>query len=204
MEQAQQMAENGEMQPMPDQKIPQMTQKEMQEMEKALRDKAKQLEELAKKLQDPKAMQAMAAQMLAAAKAAKELGECNGLGMGIGMGMGLGMGMGQRMMPSYGAKRPRQRQLDGAGGKTAEKRQVRAVEGARSSRTSRFVSQIGENGPETYIEVTGPAQLNQPSAIPYQKALPKYEKSAESALNKGEIPAKLKGKVRNYFDSLRR
>jgi hypothetical protein len=42
------------------------------------------------------------------------------------------------------------------------------------------------------------------SGVPYQNVLPAYRKSAESALNKQDIPPRLRGKVRNYFDSLRK
>jgi hypothetical protein len=65
-------------------------------------------------------------------------------------------------------------------------------------------SQRGHNGPETYEEQMGPAQLNAKSGIPYQAMLPKYEKTAESAMSKGDIPPEMRTKVKDYFDSLHR
>ncbi len=65
-------------------------------------------------------------------------------------------------------------------------------------------SQIGDKGAQTYTETLGPAQLGKRSQIPYQSVLPKYQKSAETALNKSDIPPRLRGKVRDYFDSLRK
>jgi cell fate (sporulation/competence/biofilm development) regulator YmcA (YheA/YmcA/DUF963 family) len=64
-------------------------------------------------------------------------------------------------------------------------------------------SQIGNKGPETYTEVIGPSTPGGRSGVPYQNVLPKYRKAAESALNKEDIPPRLRGKVRNYFDALR-
>jgi phosphate/sulfate permease len=65
-----------------------------------------------------------------------------------------------------------------------------------------ITSQKGRNGSETYTEMLGPAHLDVKSDIPYQDMLPKYEKTEESALSKGEIPPEMRTKVRDYFDSL--
>jgi hypothetical protein len=42
------------------------------------------------------------------------------------------------------------------------------------------------------------------SSIPYQAVLPTYQKMAESALSKSDIPPRERVRVRNYFDSLRK
>ena len=57
-----------------------------------------------------------------------------------------------------------------------------------------ITSQIGDKGPQSYVETLGPSRMGNRTAIPYQKALPKYEKSAESALQKSDIPPRLRGK----------
>lgn len=59
-----------------------------------------------------------------------------------------------------------------------------------------------EEGDETYIEVRGPATLGQRSVVPMSKALPKYQKKAEEAINKKRIPKSKQKKVREYFNSL--
>jgi hypothetical protein len=65
-----------------------------------------------------------------------------------------------------------------------------------------ITSQKGKTGPETYSETLGPSQLGAKSGVPYQALLPKYEKSAESALSKGNIPPQMRTQVRDYFSSL--
>jgi hypothetical protein len=65
-----------------------------------------------------------------------------------------------------------------------------------------ITSEIGHNGPSSYEEELGPAHLDAKSGIPYQAMLPKYEKTEESALSKGDIPPEMRTKVRDYFDSL--
>lgn len=59
-----------------------------------------------------------------------------------------------------------------------------------------------ETGDETYIEVRGPATLGKPSSVPMSKALPKYQKRAEEAINKKRIPKSKQKRVREYFNSL--
>jgi hypothetical protein len=60
----------------------------------------------------------------------------------------------------------------------------------------------GKSGPETYTEELGPSQLTPRSGIPYENILPKYEKTAESALSKGDVPPDMRSRVRDYFASL--
>jgi len=61
----------------------------------------------------------------------------------------------------------------------------------------------GKSGPETYTEELGPSQLTPRSGIPYEDVLPKYEKTAETALSKDNVPPDMRARVRDYFDSLR-
>jgi hypothetical protein len=67
-----------------------------------------------------------------------------------------------------------------------------------------ITSQRGDKGPETYTEVLGPSAPGGKTDVPFQQVLPKYEKSAESALKKSDIPPSEQAKVRDYFDSLRK
>ena len=66
-----------------------------------------------------------------------------------------------------------------------------------------ITSQIGSQGDQTYVEVTGPTMPTGKTSVPYQSVLPKYEKTAETALNHSDIPPSERTKVRTYFDSLR-
>ena len=59
-------------------------------------------------------------------------------------------------------------------------------------------------GPETYIEVRGPASLGARSSVPYMKALPQYRKRAEEAIARKKIPKSRQRQVKAYFDSLQR
>ncbi|HEY3266226.1 MAG TPA: hypothetical protein VGM37_04820 [Armatimonadota bacterium] len=67
-----------------------------------------------------------------------------------------------------------------------------------------MTSQKRAAGAETYVETLGPSQPTGRSSVPYQKVLPAYEKSAESALQRGDIPPAEQKRVREYFDSLRK
>jgi hypothetical protein len=66
-----------------------------------------------------------------------------------------------------------------------------------------ITSQLGKSGPESYQEFLGPSRLTPQSGIPYQAVMPKYEKSAESALSRGDVPPQMRATVRDYFESLR-
>jgi len=66
----------------------------------------------------------------------------------------------------------------------------------------KITSQIGNSGDQTYVEVTGPTMPTGKTSVPYQSVLPKYEKTAETALNRNDIPLSEREKVRAYFDSL--
>lgn len=163
---------------------------------------ARRLEELAKQLSSEAALQEYAKKMLEAAKNARlcKNGNCsNPLLAACGLGAGMGAGG-----LSLGAK--------GRGGISADKwvgaHGSLSVDDKSSLLKVKFedrivTSQIGNKGPETYTEVIGPSAPGGKSGVPYQNVLPEYRKAAESALNKEDIPPRLRGKVRNYFDSLR-
>ena len=60
----------------------------------------------------------------------------------------------------------------------------------------------GDKGEETYIEIKAPSGLGSKSSTPYKKVLPKYQRQAEDALNKKQIPKKHQQRVKEYFDSI--
>lgn len=57
-------------------------------------------------------------------------------------------------------------------------------------------------GPAEYMEYKAPPTPGE-SSVPLSRVLPAYQKSAESALNKQEIPPAERKRVKHYFDSLR-
>jgi len=57
-------------------------------------------------------------------------------------------------------------------------------------------------GEETYVEIKAPTTVGTRSGVPYVKVLPSYQKKAESALNRQEIPKEQEKRVKAYFDSL--
>lgn len=158
----------------------------------------KKLEELAKQLKDPKAMKEYLEALREAIKNAKRFGRCNGLAPGINGMMGLsGMGDG----PEVGA--PSEDQWSGdrgwvhkydkglkGGGKTTESQ----VSGDRDE----------TRGDETIVEIRAPATTGNRSSVPYRKVLPSYQKKAEQAIDRKQIPKEHQKRVKEYFESLGR
>ena len=72
----------------------------------------------------------------------------------------------------------------------------------RGKTTPTVVDPLKGEGPESYIEIRGPASLGARSAIPYRSVLPSYQRKEEAALTGGQIPKKHQKRVRAYFDSL--
>lgn len=73
---------------------------------------------------------------------------------------------------------------------------------SKGSTSIETVDPLKGDGPESYIEVRGPAQMGARSAIPYKAVLPSYQRKEEAALTNGQIPKKHQKRVRAYFDSL--
>ena len=72
----------------------------------------------------------------------------------------------------------------------------------RGTTTPTVVDPLKGEGPESYIEIRGPASLGARSAIPYRSVLPSYQRKEEAALSGGQIPKKHQKRVRAYFESL--
>jgi len=174
----------------------QMTPEQMQQI-------ADRLEAMAKKYNTDAKMRELAKEMLEAAKNAR-LAKNAGLGAGLmgafGLGNGPSMG-GLSLGMSHGPGAPSEDTWVGDHGTLSHSDKSSLLNVKFQDR--QITNQIGKKGPETYTEVLGPSSPTGGSGVPYQAVLPKYEKSAESAIDKGDVPPQMRGKVRDYFDSLR-
>ncbi len=184
--------------------------KELQEMLKKMKDKAgeckngqcsmtreeaeammKALDELAEKLKDEKAMKEFLEQLKKALEEGEQAGESDSMSAGLMAMLGLGngpSGPGQDNWYKNTGQLPMDENPTTINGKSNP---IKATGLKREAKD-----------PGMYIEVKGPAQLNGPSSVPLGKALPKYRKQAEKALDKQAIPKQYQGRVRDYFDSL--
>jgi hypothetical protein len=169
-----------------------------------MKEMADQLEKMAKEFSSDAKMKELAQQMLEAAKNAR-LGQGSQLGPGLmgafGLGQGPSMG-GLSLGMSHGAGAPSPDKWVGDHGTLSKSDKSSLLNVKFQDR--QITSQIGSKGAETYTEVLGPSAPSGKSGVPYQAVLPKYEKSAESALDKGDVPPQMRTKVRDYFDSLRK
>ncbi|HXG23519.1 MAG TPA: hypothetical protein VNJ09_03105 [Chthonomonadales bacterium] len=169
---------------------------------------AKRLDELARQLDTDEKRKELAQKLLEAAKRARlcKGGNCaEGLLGAFGLCMGGGVGQspgGLSLRLSKGPGGPSNDRWAGAHGELIMDDKSALLHVKFEDRVLR--SQIGEKGPQSYTEVIGPSSVGDRSAIPYQKVLPRYEKSAETVLKRSDIPPRLRGKVRDYFDSLRK
>ena len=175
-----------------------MSQAQMQKM-------ADELEKMAKEFNSNAKLKELARRLLEAAKNARL---ANGARLAAGIGAAMGSG-GETRTPdgfSTGA-------MPGAGGPGNERwigDHGSLIKSNKSSqlkvtyKDEQITSLIGDKGAETYTETMGPSGLGSKSSVPYQSVLPKYTKTAEAALNRGEVPPQMKSRVRDYFDSLRK
>ena len=167
-----------------------------------LKQIADRLDALAKQYNTDAKMRELAKQMLEAARNARlGQGQCSGallaaFGLGACKTGGLSLGA------TPGAGGPSPDRWVGAHGSLIKSDKSSLLHVKFADR--QITSQIGPKGPESYQEVIGPSTPTGKSSVPYQAVLPKYEKSAESALNKGDVPPQMRTKVRDYFDSLRK
>ncbi len=59
-----------------------------------------------------------------------------------------------------------------------------------------------KRGDEVYTEIKAPTTTGNRTSVPYNKVLPRYQKTAESAIGTSKIPPKHRQRVKEYFDSL--
>jgi len=160
-----------------------------------MRQMAARLEALAKQLGNDEAMKEYARDLLEAAKRARlGHGQCSGkLLSAFGLCNSPGFGLKGRGSTAPGV-------WMGGIGHLSKTDKTSLLNIKFQDRM--ITSQKGAGGPETYTQQVGPAQIGPRTGIPYQNILPKYEKTAESALKKGDIPPQMRTQVRDYFASL--
>lgn len=167
-----------------------------------LKQIADRLDQIAKQYNSDAKMRELAKQLLEAARNARlGQGQCSAcllaaFGMGACKTGGLSLGA------TPGAGRPSPDRWVGAHGSLIKSDKSSLLRVKFADR--QITSQSGPKGPESYTEVIGPSTPTGKSSVPYQSVLPKYEKSAEAALNKGDVPPQMRTKVRDYFDALRK
>lgn len=72
----------------------------------------------------------------------------------------------------------------------------------RKTRSMKAQSQTGPQGQMRELQVEGAGDRGG-SSVPYYEVLPEYEKAAEKALSREDIPVSERKRVRDYFDSLK-
>jgi hypothetical protein len=166
---------------------PRLTDEERKKIQKAL-------EELAAKLKDAKAMKAYLAALMDALMKAKQMGRCNGASLGL-------KGLSSLMPPPPG---PGDTTPGEWTGDTGHIHKLDAPTPSRGKTTEDVISgeQRASDGPQPYIEIRAPSMVGNRSSVPFRNVLPSYEKKAESALNRQQIPKQHQRRVKEYFDSL--
>ena len=158
----------------------------------------KQLEELAKKLKDAKAMKAYLEALIEAMKKANQLGRCNGANIGLG---NLPLGGNSMMQAPAGPGQPTE---DIWMGDTGHIHKLDKAEKSRGTTTTDVISgdPRPSDGSTPYVEIRAPSMVGNRTSVPYRDVLPSYEKKAESALSRQQIPKEHQQRVKAYFDSL--
>jgi len=153
------------------------------------------LEKLAAQLKDAKAMKAYLAALLEAMKKASELSRCNGAGVGIS---------GLPSMPGMAPAGPGAPTEDVWQGDSGQIHKLDKAEASKGTTTTDVISgdQRPATGPQAYVEIRAPSMVGNRTSVPYRDVLPSYEKKAESALNRQQIPKEHQKRVKQYFDSL--
>lgn len=174
MQQAQQQIQQGK--PMTDEQI-----KEMQE----------QMEQLAEQMKDPAAKEAMRQAMKEMIEQMKQ-GKIDVQTMQQMMSM-----MGMNSNNSGGNNEGGNYQGEGENEKgdpmTLEgKGKITAIRGDRDEK----------RGNDTYSEIKAPTMMGSRTSVPYDKVLPGYKKSAESAVSNNKVKGKHRDRVREYFEQL--
>jgi hypothetical protein len=169
---------------------PEMTDEERRKLKE-------QLEKLAASLKDPKAMKEYLEALIKAMEEAKRLGRCNGAAIGIN-GLPLNMGMNQPP-PGPGDTTPGVWQ-----GGIGQVYKLDKPTPSRGSTTTSVISGSSRDatGPQAYVEIRAPSLVGNRSGVPYQNVLPSYERKAESALERQQIPKEQQKRVKEYFESL--
>lgn len=158
----------------------------------------KRLEELAKQLKDAAAMKAYLQALIEEMKKAKELRRCLGAGIGLGK---IPIGGNSMMQSPAGPGEPTE---DIWMGDTGHIHKLDKAEKSRGTTTTDVISGDARpsDGSTPYVEIRAPSMVGNRTSVPYREVLPSYEKKAESALSRQQIPKEHQQRVKAYFDSL--
>ncbi len=167
-------------------KAPTLTKEQLEEMRK-------RAEELGKKLQDPEFRKAFMEALKKAMEEMKKGGQCKNLGMGMCLGLGLGMG-GPGPGPDNDTMLFDTKHVN---------KNEHGKEGKGKGLPLFAPTERGDGpGPETFVEIKGPATVGTRSAIPYANEIPQYREKAESAIRSNAIAKKHQKRVHDYFTGL--
>lgn len=183
-----------------------------------LKELARRLEELAKILRNTD-LDALAAEMkrLAEAlrrgdlKACKNCAGCLGckccLGLGLGGGGGFGAGFGLAGGMGGQGSGPGTAPGDGMShynpALTGQVHQGPASRIQTQHYDTRIQGRLGDKGEISSMQVMGAPDQPGQTQVPYYEVYSHYSKAAESALEREEVPAPYRQRVKSYFDSLR-
>jgi hypothetical protein len=174
MKQAQQQMQDGK--PMTDEQIEQMQQ---------------QMEELAKQMKDPAAKEAMRQAMKEMIEQMKQ-GNIDAQTMQQMMSM-MGMGDGGSGGTNDGGSYQGEGENEKGDPLTLEgKGKITAIRGERDEK----------RGQDAYTEIKAPTMVGSRTSVPYDKVLPGYKKTAESAVSNNKVKGKDRDRVREYFEKL--
>lgn len=170
-----------------------LTDEEMKELKEQLQQMQKDLEDWAQKMKDPEFRKQMEEQM----KEMMEMLKNGELTAGqLSMCMGL-FGMNGLMQMPGG---PGDGGMNFGEGQNRKQERTEALKGTTNPFAVRGSRQ--EKGDESFEEIKAPTTVGNRTSVPYNKVLPKYKKSAESAMDGKKIPKKHEERVKEYFDSL--
>ncbi|MFM9874329.1 MAG: hypothetical protein ACKVQS_12795 [Fimbriimonadaceae bacterium] len=192
LKELQEMKEYKEMQKLMEQM--KQAQQQMQEgkpmTDEQIREMQKQMEQLAEQMKDPAAKEAMRQAMKEVIEQMKQ-GKIDAKTMQQMMSM---MGMGP---DGSGGKEGGAYQGEGENEKgdplTLEgKGKITAIRGERDEK----------RGQDAYTEIKAPTMVGSRTSVPYDKVLPGYKKTAESAVSNNKVKGKNRERVREYFEQL--
>lgn len=134
----------------------------------------------------------------------KKGGKGGAMMAGAGSGPDAGYGTTNEKAPGHtmGYRPPRDRQADLRPGKRSRFEQVYAPERVASNRLDTQVRGKRGKGKSDYSTVRGAPEQSS-AARPYYEVYSTYQRTAEEALAREDVPAAYKKHVRDYFDSLR-
>lgn len=182
-----------------------------EEIERMARELEKRLEELAKRYSNDEQIRELAKQILEQVKKMKELSQCNSACAGMCMG---GMGFGQNaggLMRGPGGAIPGMG-FKGSGSAWDKSEYIGQPEMFNQGTKQPELKIPMKNtpiagqppllpGPAEYEDYEAPPTPGD-SSVPLTQVLPSYQKKAEQALDKQNIPPAERKRVKRYFESL--